>query len=72
MSEKWKTYSFEYYHDGSWWILEIPATSQEDAITRLNKLPLAKYLGTIEMAVPVRLGLFARLLCWYRNRFASA
>lgn len=68
--EDWKTFLFEYYHDGSWWTLEIPATSQEDAMDRLKKLPLAKCLGTLEMKVPVELGIFARVFCWYRNRVA--
>jgi hypothetical protein len=71
MNEKWKTYLFEYYHDGSWWSLEIPAASEQDALDRLKKLPLAKFLGTLEMKVPARLGLFARLLCWYHNRIAN-
>jgi hypothetical protein len=71
MNPGWQTFLFEYHHDGSQWTIEIPATSEEDAIERLNKLPLARYIGTLEMKVPVQLGLFARFFCWYRNRVAN-
>jgi hypothetical protein len=71
MSEKYQTYLFEYYHENSWWTLEVPAASEQDALDRIQKLPLAKLLGTVQMKVPKQYGIFARLICWYRNRAVS-
>lgn len=70
MIDKWKTYLFEYNHDGSIWCLEIKASSPEDAQERLNRLPYARYMGTMQMTLPVETGIFARLLCWLQNRLA--
>lgn len=74
MADNWKTYLFEYYHDGASWSLEICAPSYEDAVERLKKLPLARYSGTLEMAIPAYVpssGLLVRLLCWFRNRLVG-
>jgi hypothetical protein len=71
MVEKCETYLFEYYHDGCTWCFEIQASSVDDARERLNKLPRALFLGTLQMKMPVELGAFARLLCWLRNRFTA-
>ena len=71
MDEKWRTYLFEYNHDGATWSLEIKAPSQEDAQERLNKLLYAKYIGILQMKLPVEFGIFARLLCWWQNRRAA-
>jgi len=63
----YSVYLFEYFHEGSWWMLEIPATSPEDAEARLNKLPQAQYLGEGVMRIPAKAGFFAPALCWVRN-----
>lgn len=68
MGEEWKTHLFEYHHDGATWGFEINAPSQEDAQERLNKLLYAKYVGILQYKLPVELGIFARLLCWWQNR----
>lgn len=67
MSEGWKTYLFEYQHEGTRWSIEIPASSEEDARERLLKLPDAQYRGVVQMKLRVELGIFARLLCWLHN-----
>lgn len=72
MREDWKTYLFQYYHEGAKWSIEIPANSEEDARERLLKLPHAKYLGIVHMKFPVELGIFARLICWVQNRSVRA
>lgn len=67
---KFEVYLFEYFHDGSWWSFEIPATSVEDAQARVNKLPLAKHLGVLHAKIPVGVpgaGWFVRLFCWWKN-----
>jgi hypothetical protein len=70
VEEEYHRYLFSYYHNNSWWSLVIPATSEEDARTRLNKLPLARLDGTLVMEIPAipGAGLFVRLVCWWRSR----
>lgn len=68
MSEKWPTHLFEYSHNGSTWSIEIKAPNEQDAKDRIIKLSDAKYLGVLQMKIPVELGLFARLICWWQNR----
>lgn len=67
MSEKWNTYLFEYHHDGATWSIEIKASSEQDALARLDKLQDAKYLGVLQMKLRVEFGIFARLLCLWHN-----
>jgi len=69
MVENWETYLFEYNHDGYTWCFEIKASSPEDARERLNKLPYANYLGTLQAKIPVELGIFVQIFCWLKNRF---
>lgn len=71
MSEEWNTYLFEYQHDSATWSVEIKARSEQDAQARLEKLPHAKYLGVLQMKLPVEFGIFARLLCRWQNRKAA-
>jgi hypothetical protein len=68
MNQKWPVHLFEYQHEGSTWTIEIPAKSEQDALERINRLQHAKYLGVLQMKLPVELGLFARLMCWWQNR----
>lgn len=70
MEEQYHRYLTEYYHNHAWWSLIIPAVSEEDARDCLNKLPLARILGTVEMEIPAvpGAGLLVRFLCWWRNR----
>lgn len=70
MEEQYPRYLFSYYHNHAWWSLVIPATSEEDARERLNKLPLARLDGILEMEIPALpgVGLLVRFLCWWRNR----
>jgi hypothetical protein len=66
-SDSFKTYLFEYFHDGATWMVEIPATSMDDAKARIRKLPLAKPLGEMVAKVPASAGMIARFVCWLRN-----
>ena len=68
MDEKWPTHLFEYHHDGATWSIEIPARSELDAKERVDKLQNATYLGVLQMKIPVELGVFARLICWWQNQ----
>jgi hypothetical protein len=67
MSEKCNTYLFEYRHDDATWSIDIKAYSQQDALERLDKLQNAKYLGVLQVKLPVEFGIFARLLCRWHN-----
>jgi hypothetical protein len=64
---KFKTYIFEYFHEGGWWMVEIPATSLDDAQARILKLPLAKPVGELVVKIPAGLGWIARAMCWLRS-----
>jgi hypothetical protein len=72
MSEEWKTYLFEYRHDGATWTVEIPARSEEDAKERIAKLQYATLLGTVHLKLPMKLGIFARLVHRWQGRRARA
>lgn len=72
MGQEWNTYLFEYHHDGATWSIGIPALSEQDARERLVQLQNAKYLGILQMKIPVELGIFARLICWWQNRRVRA
>lgn len=67
MSPEYKVFLFKYFHDGSWWHIEIPATTMDDAQARIRKLPLAQPLGEMVAKLPASAGLFARCYCWLRN-----
>ena len=63
-----RTHLFEYEHGGATWGIEIKATSERDARERVAALQRGKYLGVLQMKLPVELGVFAKLICWWRNR----
>ena len=46
-AKKISRFLFSYYYEGSWWSLEVPAYSKEDALGIINKLPLARYDGIL-------------------------
>ena len=71
MDNSFKTYLFKYFHDGSEWLLEIKASSLDDAQARINRLPWAKPVGELVATVPANYGLIARALCWVRNMVAG-
>lgn len=59
---------FEYFHEGSWWVVQIKATSMDDAQVRLDKLPLAKPVGQLVARIPARYGWFlVPVWCWLKN-----
>ncbi len=68
---KCKTYLFKYYHDGSWWNFELPATDADDAKARVQKLPHAQLEGELMMKLPAVGGWFARAYCVVRNFFRN-
>ncbi len=67
---KYEVYLFERLHHGSRWSFEVPAASVEDAQARINKLPLAKYVGVLHAKIPAAVpgaGWFVRFLRWWKN-----
>ena len=66
-SISYKTFLFEYHHDGGTWMLEVPGTDLDDAKARVKKLPLARPLGELVAKIPARGGLLAKALCGLRN-----
>lgn len=69
VTPEYKTFLFEYFHDGARWCVEIPAVDMEDAQARINKLPLATPLGEMVAKLPAGAGLFVRCFCCLRNFF---
>ena len=61
---KFRTYLFEYEHEGARWAVDIPATSLADAKARLAKIADARYDGVLMASVPVygKMRLFFRFL----------
>lgn len=59
-----------YDHDGSNWGVDIYAYDWEDAAERCRKLNL-NLDGEFVMAVPARMGWFAKASCRIRNFFHS-
>lgn len=63
-----KTFSFSYYHDGSWWTFRIKAYDRDDATERINKLPLAQYDGEIVAKIPAFVPSWTiRVATWFQN-----
>ncbi len=64
----YQTHLYEYEHEGATWTIEVRASSADDARERMAKLREARYLGVLQMKIPVELGIFARLICRFKNR----
>ena len=68
---KFNQYMFDYWHENTKWVIEIPAKSREDAIARLKKLPLAQYRGEVHMSFPASSTFPARIIgritTWWLN-----
>jgi hypothetical protein len=72
MENRFKTFIFQYHHDGGNWLLEIKAPSLDDAQARILKLPHAKPVGELVAKIPTMagMGFIARAICWLRNSLA--
>jgi hypothetical protein len=73
-TDSWKTYTCRYFHDGSWWALDLIARDNADAEARANKLGNLQLLGEVKMQIPVRLpgsSWLARFIVWIRNVLTS-
>jgi hypothetical protein len=74
MSERsTKEYVCRYYHDGSWWGLEITAYDNADAEARVAKLGNLQLQGELMMTIPANRcrPWIADIICRVRNLFAS-
>lgn len=58
MMDGWKEHAFEYDYQGKRWAFDIWARSEAEARERLSRLTFARYVGTIEMTIPVHGGGF--------------
>lgn len=72
MSEpSFREYCCQYYHDGSWWCLNIQARDEADAearVAKLGKLGKLQLLGELQLVVPAKSpAWFVRLLTWLAN-----
>ena len=66
---KWWRFLFEYDWEGKTYGFDIPARSEEEALDRLKRLPLARFLGQGDgNPVPISKGGFMiPLVVWWRN-----
>jgi hypothetical protein len=67
MDGEFRTYAFEYTHEGKPWMFYIKATSHEDAEARVSKLRWAKPVGELVATIPASAGWLGRAWCWARN-----
>jgi hypothetical protein len=66
-----QTHLFAYSFDGSRWVLEIQASSAEEAKERLKRVPYATYTGEVIAKLPATLGPLGIIAVWLRNACAS-
>lgn len=69
MNEKpCKKYCCEYFHDGSWWGIEITAYDWADAEIRAKKMSL-QLLGEYYATIPAvtTAGFLVRFITWLKN-----
>ena len=62
-----QTYLFSYSFEGSRWMLEIQASSVEEAEERLKRIPYATYTGELVAKLPAALGPLGIIAVWLRN-----
>ena len=69
--ETFDPYAVEYRHDGGTWALNICATSEDDAMQRLQRAAAhGQMLGKEVLVIPAKIpgaGLFARASTWLAN-----
>lgn len=71
-NNKFRTYLFNYQHNGARWAFDIQATSPEDAKARLAKISNACFDGELMASIPVPdprrgwLGMVLRVLWPFR------
>lgn len=71
--EPFKTYVCRYFHNGSWWGLNITADDWQDAEARVAKLGNLQLEGELMATIPAKpgVGLLVRALCTIRNGFTK-
>lgn len=65
----WWDYIYKYDMDGVTYTFNVRATSEADAVARMRKIALARYVGLMD-GQPVLLsrgGFLAPLIVWWRN-----
>lgn len=67
-----QTHLFRYRYDNAEWVLEIPASSAQEAKERLARIPYATYDGVLIAKLPATLGPLGMLAVWVRNACAFA
>lgn len=65
-----KAFLVNYQHGGQRYAIEVHATDAEDAKARLNSMLYGQVMGEMVAKVPAPLGIFAGMLCSFRNAFA--
>ena len=70
MSRNCNVYCCRYYHDGSWWGINITAYNIDDAEERVKKLGNLQLLGELAMTIPdsiPKARWWVSIVVWVRN-----
>lgn len=67
LDQELKTYLFTYQHDGADWVLEVKASSEQDALARRAKLAYARLDGELVAKIPASAGPIAKAITSFRN-----
>lgn len=72
--EDYKEFVCRYYHDGSWWSLNIMAKDVRDAEARVAKLGNLQLQGELMMTLQAfrGAGILTRAIVSLRNKFSPA
>lgn len=66
-----RTYVCRYFHNNSWWSLDLIASDDSDAESRVSKLGRLQLLGQKMAEIPVfpAAGFLIKATCWIINKF---
>ena len=67
-SSTYRIYLCDYHYDGHTWSIEIPATSFEDAKSRLSALRYGEIVGELKVRIPVKQSWLTRLQKIIKNK----
>ncbi len=71
MTDGFEIHVVEYQHDGKLFVIEVPATSENDLWQRIERMRDGRYMGVLQFSVPTSCGVLAKSICWIQNFFSG-